>query len=313
MADEITLFDRRAICAHRDRAALLPREGRFLRDEVQARLVDRLNDVTRDFALALDLGAGDGGLAPLIAATGRQVRLVALDRSWRFARRLGAAIVGDEEALPFADASVDLVISTLGLHWTNDLPGALIQLRRVLRPDGLLLAALFGGETLWQLREALTRAEIEIAGGAGPRVSPFADLRDCGGLLQRAGFALPVVDGETLTLTYPNALALMRELRALGETNALLGRARGVARRAVLLRAASLYADLFGDAGGRIPASFQIVTLTGWAPAASQPLPLKRGSAQFSLAAALGGVESGAGDPISEPPSRPPLETPHDS
>jgi SAM-dependent methyltransferase len=205
-------------------------------------------------------------------------------------------VVGEEEALPFAAGSFDLVVSTLGLHWTNDLPGALWQICRVLRPDGLLLAVLFGGETLWELREALTRAELEIASGAAPRISPFADLRDAGGLLQRAGFALPVVDGELLTVTYPDVFALMRELRALGETNALRTRLRRPTARAIFLRAAEIYRQRFGDAAGRIPASFQIITLTGWAPAAGQPQPLRPGSATTRLAEALGTVERKAGE-----------------
>lgn len=296
MTDEILVFDRGAVRAHRERSALLPRADRFLRDEVQARLVDRLNDVKPRFERGLDLGGGDGGLAPLLAAAGRAMEIVTLEPARRFAQRLPGAVVGEEEALPFAAGSFDLVVSTLGLHWTNDLPGALWQICRVLRPDGLMLAALFGGETLWELREALTRAELEVLSGAAPRVSPFADLRDAGGLLQRAGFALPVVDGELLTVTYPDAFALMRELRALGETNALRHRGRGLTRRAVLFRAAEIYRDRFGDASGRIPASFQLITLTGWAPAESQPQPLKPGSARTRLAEALGTVEHKTGE-----------------
>ena len=296
MTDEILVFDRAAVRAHRERAALLPRADRFLRDEVQARLADRLNDVKPRFDLALDLGGGDGGLAGLMAAAGRAARIVTLDPARRFASRQVDAVVGEEEALPFAAGSFDLVVSTLGLHWTNDLPGALWQICRVLRPDGLLLAALFGGETLWELRQALTLAELEVSSGAAPRVSPFADLREAGALLQRAGFALPVVDGELLTVTYPDAFALMRELRALGETNALRHRQRGFTPRAVLLRAVEIYRARFGDATGRIPASFQIITLTGWAPAESQPRPLKPGSARTRLAEALGTVEHGAGE-----------------
>jgi NADH dehydrogenase [ubiquinone] 1 alpha subcomplex assembly factor 5 len=296
MTDDILVFDRSAVRAHRERAASLPRADRFLRDEIQARLVDRLNDIKPRFDRALDLGGGDGGLARLMAEAGRTQHLVSLDPAARFARGLPNCVIGEEEALPFAPGSFDLAISTLGLHWTNDLPGALWQICRVLRPDGLLLAALFGGETLWELREALTLAEIEITSGAAPRVSPFADPREAGSLLQRAGFALPVIDTELLTVTYPDALALMRELRALGETNALRHRARTFTRRAVLLRAAAIYADRFGDAAGRIPASFQIITLTGWAPAADQPRPLRPGSAKTRLADALGTVEHKTGE-----------------
>jgi NADH dehydrogenase [ubiquinone] 1 alpha subcomplex assembly factor 5 len=296
MSDEILVFDRAAVRAHRERAALLPRSDRFLRDEVQARLVDRLNDVKPRFERALDLGGGDGGLAALMAEAGRPSQIWTLEPARRFAAGIAGAVVGEEEALPFAPGSFDLVVSTLGLHWTNDLPGALWQICRVLRPDGLMLAALFGGETLWQLREVLTLAELELASGAAPRVSPFVDLRDAGGLLQRAGFALPVVDAETLTVTYPDAFALMRELRALGETNALRHRRRASTGRALFLRAAALYRDRFGDASDRIPASFQVITLTGWAPAESQPRPLRPGSAKKRLADALGTVEHGTGE-----------------
>jgi SAM-dependent methyltransferase len=303
MIDEIRIFDREAVRAHRERAALLPRADRFLRDEVQARLVDRLNDVKRGFDLVLDLGGGDGGLAELAAGAGvpesrGAMHIVTLDCARRFARRSRLAVVAEEEALPFAAGRFDLVVATLGLHWTNDLPGALWQICRVLRPDGLFLAALFGGDTLWELREALTLAELDIASGAAPRVSPFADLRDAAGLLQRAGFALPVADAELLTVTYPDAFALMRELRALGETNSLRHRPRGLTRRAVLLRAAEIYRDRFGDAAGRIPASFRILYLTGWAPAAGQPVPLRPGSAKTRLADALGTVEQPAGEAV---------------
>lgn len=296
MTNDIVIFDRSAVRAHRERAALLPRADRFLRDEVQARLVDRLNDVKRHFEFGLDLGGADGGSADLLGAAGRPMRLVTLEPSRRFAARLPGAVVAEEEALPFAPGSFDLVIATLGLHWTNDLPGALWQVCRVLRPDGLFLAALFGGETLWELRAALTLAELEVASGAAPRVSPFADLRDAAGLLQRAGFALPVADAERLTVTYPDAFALMRELRALGETNALVHRARGLTRRTVLLRAAGIYRERFGDGDGRIPASFEVLFLTGWAPAAGQKPPLRPGSATTRLAAALGTVEHGTGE-----------------
>jgi SAM-dependent methyltransferase len=189
-----------------------------------------------------------------------------------------------------------LVLSTLELHWTNDLPGALLQLRQVLKPDGLLLASLFGGETLAQLRRALMEAELAEEGGAGPRVSPFADVRDLGQLLQRAGFALPVVDSDTITVTYADALALMRDLRAMGESNAVRERRRGFSRRATLFGAARRYAELFAGPDGRIPASFEIITLTAWAPHESQQRPLRPGSAATRLAAALGTTERSAGE-----------------
>jgi SAM-dependent methyltransferase len=194
--------------------------------------------------------------------------------------------VADEEFLPFADGSFDLIVSCLSLHWTNDLPGALVQARRALKPDGLFLAAILGGETLGELRRALIEAEVAETGGAGPRVSPFADVRDAGALLQRAGFALPVVDADTITVSYENALDLMRDLRGMGEANAIAERRKDFTRRSTLLRAAAIYEDMFADAG-RMPATFQVVNLTAWAPHASQPKALKPGSAAHRLADAL--------------------------
>ena len=219
------------------------------------------------------------------------------DLSFEMARRAGGpALVADEEALPFADASLDLVLSVLSLHWVNDLPGALVQIRRALKPDGLFLAAMLGGETLGELRQSLIAAEVAVAGGAGPRVSPFVEIRDAGGLLQRAGFALPVVDADTLTFSYRDAFALMHELRGLGESNAVAARAKRPTRRQTLLEAARLYWKRFGDADGRVPATFQVLYLTGWAPDASQPRPLRPGDAAARLADALGTEERTSGE-----------------
>jgi NADH dehydrogenase [ubiquinone] 1 alpha subcomplex assembly factor 5 len=298
MSDDIIIFDRAAVRHHRERAALFPAEARFLHRAVQERLADRLNDVRHRFARVLDLGAGDGGLAELLAETGQTPDIVSFDPAWRFARRHGMGLVGEAEALPFRAGSFDLVMSALGLHWTNDLPGALLQLRHILKPDGLLLATLFGGRTLWELQEVMMQAELDVSGGAAPRVSPFADVPDCGALLQRAGLALPVVDSETLTVTYPHLFALMKDLRAMGETNAQVARQRSASPRALFLRAAELYRERFGDADGRIPATFQLINLTGWAPAASQQQPLKRGSATARLADVLGTEERPAGDAV---------------
>jgi SAM-dependent methyltransferase len=197
-------------------------------------------------------------------------------------------VVAEEDALPFADASLDLVVSGLSLQLVNDLPGALVQIRRALKPDGLLLASLLGGTTLKELREAWLAAEAEISGGASPRVVPFADVRDMGALLQRAGFALPVVDSETVIVTYANPLALMQEIKAMGASNMLIARRRTPVTRALLLRAAEIYAERFAGFEGRVPATFEILTLTAWAPDESQPKPLRPGSAQTRLADALG-------------------------
>ena len=179
------------------------------------------------------------------------------------------------------------MIAPLTLHWVNDLPGSLLQIRHILKPDGLLLAAMWGGETLKELRAALLQAEIETVSGASPRVSPFTDVRDAGGLLQRAGLGLPVVDSDILTVTYPDMFALIRDLRAMGETNAVKDRRHNFTARATLLRAAAIYRERHGDADGRIPASFQLLTLTGWAPHDSQQKPLKPGSGKVSLIDAL--------------------------
>jgi SAM-dependent methyltransferase len=201
------------------------------------------------------------------------------------------SMVADEEALPFAGNSFDLIVSALSLQWANDLPGALVQIRRALKPDGLFLAALVGGQSLAELRTALTSAEAELTGGASPRVAPFADVRDLGRLLQRAGFALPVTDVEPITVRYASMFALMQDLRAMGATNALSERSRVPLRRAVVLRAAEIYAERFADPDGRVRATFDIVWLSGWAPHESQQKPLAPGSARMRLADALNATE----------------------
>ncbi|MGE5202882.1 MAG: methyltransferase domain-containing protein, partial [Acidobacteriota bacterium] len=293
---EILIFDRRAVRRHRQRAARLgPAE--FLLEEAAEHLAARLDDVTRRFPRALVLGARGGVMARALADRGGIETLIEMEEAaGLFAAGRRCAAVAEAEALPFAPGAFDLVVSPLVLHWTNDLPGALLQLRQALRPDGLLLAALFGGETLGELRRAFLEAELAAEGGASPRVSPMADGRDLAGLLQRVGFALPVVDSDRLTVTYGDAFALMADLRAMGETNALRERRRGFTRRATLMRMAEIYRDLYGGADGRISATFEIVTLTAWAPHASQPKPLRPGSAAARLADALGTAEKSAGE-----------------
>jgi SAM-dependent methyltransferase len=248
-------------------------------------LEDRLAPVLRDFPLALDVGTPTPAAAERLRASGRAGRVVRLapvpeegpDR-----------VVGDEEALPFAPERFALAVSLLALQTVNDLPGALVQIRRALAPDGLFVGCLYGGGTLTELRQAFTQAEDEIAGGVSPRVAPFAEVRDLGSLLQRAGFALPVVDLEAVTVRYPDPFALMRDLRAMGLTNALADRRRAPLPRAVLLRAAQVYAERFSDPDGRVRATFETIWLSGWAPHASQQKPLRPGSAQVRLADALG-------------------------
>ena len=281
------LFDRRAWRAHRERAA---RQGAvdFLHAEIAERLIDRLDLVSREFPVALDLGARDGSLARALAERPGSARVIAAEPAGAFlARAPGPRVIADPELLPFADGGFDLVASNLTLHWAADLPGVLVQLRRALKPDGLLLAAMLGGSTLVELRTALFEAELAEEGGVSPRVSPAVALGDAAALLQRAGFALPVADSETITVTYPGLPALLRDLRGMGETNALSARRRGFWRRATLARAALIYAERFGDADGRIPATFEVLFLCGWAPHPSQPKPLPRGSARVRLSDAL--------------------------
>jgi SAM-dependent methyltransferase len=214
----------------------------------------------------------------------------------RDARLIGAdGVVGDQEALPFAEGAFGLIVSTLSLHWANDIVGALIQARRALRPDGLLLASFFGGRTLTELRESLLVAESEVTGGASPRVAPFADVMDGANLLQRAGFALPVADTDVVTLRYREPLKLFADLRAMGETSALRARVRPLTRD-VIARAMAHYAERFADPDGKLRATFEIVTLTGWAPHESQQKPLAPGSAKTRLADALRVQEISAGE-----------------
>jgi SAM-dependent methyltransferase len=295
--DAMIVFDRALVRRRRERAAQSGGGQDFLFAEVAGRLADRLIDVRRSFDTGVDLGSRSGHMALAAIATGRIARLYAADPSPMLAARLPvSSIAADEEALPFATASLDLAVSSLALHWVNDLPGALVQIRRALKPDGLFLAAMFGGETLWELRQVLMEAELAVTGGVSPRVSPMADLRDAAGLLQRAGFALPVADRDTLTVGYPDALALMRDLRGMGESNAIRLRAPGPIRRAVLAEAARLYEMRHAFGPGRVRASFDIIYLSGWAPAASQQKALRPGQAQSRLADALGVEERPAGD-----------------
>ncbi len=300
MSDGHLIFDRGALRRHRERAAAGFSDFDFLAREVAIRLGERLADVTRRFPRALDLGCLNGTLSRAIAGLGGIESIVRCDLSAAHiaaARRLGGGngldLVADEEFSPFAEASFDLVVSGLALHWVNDLPGTLAQIRRCLKPDGLFLATFLGGDTLSQLRAALVEAESEQSAGASPRVSPFADVRQAGDLLIRAGFALPVADVDSLSVSYGDALGLMRDLRGMGESNALDGRRRNFTPRKLLWRAAELYRQRYADREGRLPARFDIITITAWAPHPSQPRPARPGSATASLADALGEVGGG--------------------
>lgn len=262
----------------------------FLVDHVAGELVERLSVVKRSFQVAADIGTPTSVLRDLIAERKLAQTIVAVDAT------ASSGVAADEEALPFAGASLDLAVSALALQWVNDLPGTLAQIRRALKPDGLFLAALLGGETLTELRQSFAAAEAEIEGGVSPRVAPFGDVRELGGLLQRAGLALPVADVDRLTVRYATPFDLMRDLRGMGATNALVERRRKPLRRATLLRMAEIYRDRFSDPDGRLRATFDIVWLSGWAPHQSQQQPLKPGSAKSRLADALKAIEMPAGE-----------------
>ena len=284
------LFDRALRRQRLARAAAGFATADFLHRRAAEDAAERLAGIMRDFPLAVDLSARGGVFAHALTQSDAATRvghLILADLS----PAASPQIVLDEEALPFAPESLDLAVSLLSLHWTNDLVGALIQIRQALKPDGLFLGALFGGETLKELRQALLQAEDEVTGGAGPRVSPFADALDGAALLQRAGFALPVSDIDRVTVRYSHPLKLMADLRAMGETNVLFDRPRRPLTRAVLARTSDIYAERFNLPDGRVTATFDIITLTGWAPADSQQQPLRPGSAKMRLADALGVAE----------------------
>lgn len=256
------LTDRKALALHRARATAL-----FLQEDTVAEIQERLAEVNRTFT--------------------NPVVVTAFPHLWR-----GYRCIPDDEVLNLEPGAHDLVIHALTLHWANDPVGQLVQCRRALRPDGLFLGLMFGGQTLHELRACLAEAEAQVTGGLSPRVLPMGEIRDLGGLLSRAGFALPVADSFARTVLYRDALHLMHDLRAMGEGNALAARLRRPTRRAVLARAAAIYAERFATAEGRLPATFETICLTGWAPDASQQKPLRPGSAAARLADALNAAET---------------------
>jgi SAM-dependent methyltransferase len=267
------LFDRALLRARHHRASR-GKPATFLLDRVAEDAMERLQTVLRDFKNAVDIGTA-----------GNQLR----DRLVPRVDQLAAIDLPDleSEPLPLQPESLDLAVSALAFQFVNDLPGLLAQIRRALRPDGLLLAAMIGGDTLTELRQSFATAEAECEGGVSPRVAPFADLRDVGALLQRAGFALPVTDVDRIVVRYDNAFALMQDLRSMGATNILVERRRTPSRRSTMLRMAQVYAQRFADADGRIRATFDVIWLSGWAPHESQQKPLQPGSAKASLAQAV--------------------------
>ncbi len=285
------LFEPRLVRQHKRRARAGFAEAAFLHRRVAEDLAERLEAIPRRFERTLALGGG-GLFSEAVAA---RPELAARIGSLIEADVASGAIELDPERLPFAENVFDLIVSPLLLHWTNDLPGALIQIRRALKPDGLMLASVFGGETLRELRLALLEAESEITGGAAMRVAPFADLQDMAGLLQRAGFALPAADRDVIIVRYADPLRLFADLRAMGETAAFTERRYGLSWRIVRL-ALGIYRVRFSDPDGRVRATFEVLTLTGWAPHESQQKPLKPGSAKTRLADVLGVKEQDAGE-----------------
>jgi SAM-dependent methyltransferase len=300
MSEGPMIFDR-ALIRRRQRRAMALGPATFLLDRVADDFVERLQAVLRQFDIAVDLGTpGEAVRAALagLRSVGTIVATIAIPDLAIRTNQMERLAVADEEALPFRDASLDLVVSALALQFVNDLPGALVQIRRALKPDGLFLAALLGGETLTELRQAFAAAESDVEGGISPHVAPFADLRDLGALLQRAGFALPVTDTDRAVVRYDTVFGLMHDLRRMGATNALHDRRRTPLKRATLMRMAEIYMQRFADADGRVRATFEIVWLSGWAPDPSQQQPLKPGSAKARLADALGTREVSTGEKV---------------
>jgi SAM-dependent methyltransferase len=280
MSSGPTIFDRTLLRTRQQRARALGAET-FLLDRVAAELAERLAAVLRKFECAADIGTPTDALQRALAG-----KVGSIDR----------IEIGDDEVIHVPDVSLNLAVSALALQFVNDLPGVLVQIRRALKPDGLLIAAMIGGDSLTELRQAFAEAESEIEGGLSPRIAPFADIRDLGGLLQRAGFALPVIDSERITVRYSSVLNLMHDLRRMGATNALAERRRAPLRRTTLLRMAEIYAERFADPDGRLRATFEIVWLSGWAPDPSQQKPVWPGSAKVRLADALNTKEIPAGE-----------------
>jgi len=302
MTDERLLFDRKLLRERRARFAHEIAARELVLAHVAREIAERVGLMLRPFPLALDLGAYHGLLGRKVAELPSVGAMIYAESALAFAALCPRpALVCDEDLLPFRDASLNLIVSGLALHRVNDLPGALIQIKRALAPDGLFIAALLGSGALSELREALIEAEAEAQGGASPRVAPFGDVRAYGALLQRAGFALPVADAETLTVLYLSPREVMREIRALGGGNVLLARSRQPLARHTLQRAEDIYRARHGMPDGKVSASFEIVYLTGWGPDPSQQKPLKPGSAAQRLADALGTTERPAGDKATYP------------
>ena len=288
------LFDRTRVTRNRDRASFRFRDYAFLKERESTQLLERLQDNSRSFERALDLGAHDGQACEALMESEKVKEIIALESAPGMVshlKRAGFEVAeGSEDLLPFEKESFDLVVSLLSLHWANDLPGVLSQIRTVLKPDGLFLGCLFGGDTLPELRASLIEAENEITGGISPRLSPLPGLQDVAGLLQRAGFALPVADVDEVTVRYAHPMKLLEDLKGMGEQAAFAkrdGQARRPLSRRMLARMSEIYFERFSDPDGKVRATFKIIWMSGWAPHESQPKPLKPGSGKFSLADAV--------------------------
>lgn len=282
---EAHVFNRDVVRQHRERAANNFSKHAFLVQEISSHLLDSLKDIKRSYDHILNMNVAINQNDPAF----KNNLVINQDLSAAMiSGKPGLSVQADEEFFPFKNNSFDLVLSCLNLHWVNDLPGSLSQIHQCLKPDGLFLAAMFGGETLHELRSAMINAETNIRGGVSPHISPFVDVRDAGSLMQRAEFALPVINTERITVTYSDAFALMKELKAMGENNALIARYKGLSSKQMMIETAKIYHDQFADDKGRIPATFDIIYLQGWSPHESQQKPLKPGSGQMSLKDALG-------------------------
>lgn len=287
------LFDRALLARRLKRAAASFAQAAFLKERVSEDMLDTLAAINRSFAVALDLGARGGVFGRMLQDSPVANKVGCLIEADLAADMLPkGGVVLDDEALPFGDDSLNLIVSGLSLHTVNDLPGALVQILRALTPDGLFVGALFGGETLKELRACLMEAEIELRGGYGPRIAPFAESPDLIDLMKRIGFAMPVVDCDRVSVSYEHPLRLLADLRRMGETNVLMERPRKGLNKAILTRMCELYIERFSDAEGRVTATFEIVTLSGWKPHESQQKPLRPGSAKMRLADALGVKET---------------------
>ncbi|MBK9079950.1 MAG: methyltransferase domain-containing protein [Hyphomicrobium sp.] len=299
MSGAPSIFDRALLRDRRNRRAGEATRHDFLLERVADDFAERLSIVRRTFPMAANIGAYHGVVSRRLRQNASVGSMIDVEVSPALLAQCdGPSVLADSEVLPFAPESLDLIVSGLAWQLINDIPGVLAQARRALKPDGLLLAAFLGGDTLKELRQAWLAAEAEILGGASPRVAPFADVRDLGGLLQRAGFALPVADSDVFHVTYADPLAMMREVQGMAASNMLVERRRVPVTRGLLMRACEIYAERFALADGRIPATFEIITLTAWVPHESQQKPLKPGSATMRLAEALGVEEHGTGDVV---------------